>query len=132
VWANFEGKVRVWAKSFGKIYVISGSVFDRDDDKKPDTVGDAEWKKPTKRLAIPSHYYKVLVRERGNGELEALASLLPHVKKDPADFEKFIEDHLVSVREIRNRTGIQFFSTLPVADRDALEQAVASKLWPKN
>jgi endonuclease G len=132
VWANFEGKVRTWVKSFGRVYVISGSVFDADDNKKPDGVDDAEWKKPTKRIAIPSHYYKILVRERANGELEALASMLPHVKKDPANFDKFIEDNFVSIKEIRARTGVQFFPTLSTAERDALEQAVASQLWPKN
>jgi len=132
VWANFEGKVRNWAKKYDRIYVISGSVFDIDNDEKFDAVADAEWKRPTKRVAIPSHYYKIVVRERPNGDLEPLAALLPHVKKDPADFDKFIGDHLVSIRDIGRRAGVDFFPDLATATRQVLEEAVASKLWPKN
>jgi DNA/RNA endonuclease G (NUC1) len=131
VWANLEGKVRTWVGAFGSIYVISGSAFDADDDRRPDASEDANWKKPTKRIAIPSHYYKILVRERSNGDLETLAVLLPHVRKGLDDFDKFIEDHLVSIREIRSRTGIQFFPSLVGARREALELAVASRIWPR-
>lgn len=55
VWAHLEGRVRAWVKASGKVHVISGSVFDRDDDKQPDTLSDTEWKRPTRRVAIPSH-----------------------------------------------------------------------------
>lgn len=132
VWANFEGKVRAWVRKYGAVSVISGSVFDKDNDQNPDLVADALWKRPTKRIAIPSHYYKIVVRERTNGELEALAALLPHVKTGAAEFDAFIEANLVSIQEIKARTGIDFFPALAAAKRDALEQAVASKLWPKN
>ncbi len=132
VWASFEGKVRVWTKSYVRISIISGSVFDTDDDGKPDAPADAVFKRPTKRTAIPSHYYKILVRERADGEIETLAVLVPHVKKDPANFEKFLERNLVSIGEIKARTGMDFFPALPTATREALETAVASKLWPKN
>lgn len=132
VWAYFEGRVRDWAKAYKTIFIISGSVFDRDNDKQPDPLVATQWKQPTKRVAVPSHYYKILIREREKGELETLAVLLPHVRKDPPDFNQFLETHSVSVREIRERTGVDFFSALPSAKREALEAAVASKLWPKN
>ncbi len=132
VWAHFEDRVRGWAKAFGTIYVMSGSVFDWDDDRHPDTLAEVHWKQPTKRVAIPSHYFKIVVHERPGGGLETLAVLLPHVQKDPPDFDAFLQEHLVSIQEIRERTGVEFFLALPGAQRKTLEAAVASGLWPTN
>ena len=132
VWARFEGHVRAWAKKFGKVHVVSGSVFDADDDQKPDAAADAKFKPPTKRVAIPTHYYKILVREEAGGDLVALASLLPHVTKDPPNSDGFIEEKLVPIAEIKARSGVDFFPELPTATRKALESAVSSQLWPRN
>jgi endonuclease G len=132
VWADLEDRVRDWARSFRSLWVISGSVFDRDNDKRPDVLDAAEWKRPTRRVAVPSHYYKILVREGPDGALTALALLLPHVKDNPRDFERFLADGLVSVEEIQQRTGARFFSAIPTTRREALEAAVASRLWPRN
>ena len=41
-WARLEDWVRAWAKFLGWVHVISGSVFDDNDDQRPDDPADAQ------------------------------------------------------------------------------------------
>src|SRR5690349_21216006 len=68
IWLSLESLSRVWAIEYGTIYITSGAIFDRDDDKVRDN--DAESRRMTsnagkKRVAVPSHYYKIILRKDG-------------------------------------------------------------------
>jgi len=87
-WARLEDLVRLWAKRYGAVHVISGTIFDDDDDRRPDPVS---WAEPTKEGAdvrVPSHFYKIILREQG-GELpvnpgEALREGVARERRDDA------------------------------------------------
>lgn len=136
IWSALEGFTLDWAKQFKAVQVFSGSVFDADDDGRPDAVADADLMKPTKRVGVSSHYYRIIVRD-DDGTLQALAFLLPHWKtgRPPGPKEKpevVLTQHLTSIQEIRLRTGVDLFPDLEDEVKQVLEPAVASELWPRN
>jgi DNA/RNA endonuclease G (NUC1) len=131
IWGHLEKLVRDWAKARGTIYVITGSVFDRDNDGQPDGVGGAEWMMPTRRVGVPSHFYKIVMHRTEAGELEALAILLPHLDMNPPDYADYLRHHLVSIDEIESRTGLNFLPGLGPLTEEAMERVVAPDLWPR-
>jgi len=132
VWSRLEDAVRAWAKASGAVHVISGSVFDRDNDGRPDSLADTIWTKPMKRVGVPSHFYKVLLRQTAGGDFEVLAVMLPNQRQGLRKTDEFIREHLVSVQDIRQRTGLDLFPKMEPSRKERLERAVASDLWPRN
>lgn len=114
IWRDLEARIiRRYARRFEEIWVITGPVYDRD---------------PPRRLPsgvlIPDACFKILVDEHPQG-LRALAFIIPQDVRgdeDPAQF-------LVSIREVEERTGLNFFTELPAHTQDALENWVARRLW---
>lgn len=92
-------------------------VFDRDGDSDPD--GAAELMRAnngTERVAVPTHFYKILIHPRPIGVLETLTILLPHKDERVSDSESFLEDHIKSIDDIEDVTGIDFLASLGQQD----------------
>ena len=114
IWKDLEMRV---AKRYGRhmeeIWVITGPVFE----------------KPVKKLksgvSIPSHYYKIIVDEQG-GNLRALAFL---IEKNCPPYTR-ISQRLVSIDELEERTGLDFFPDLNEGVQQQLESESATRLWP--
>ena len=131
-WLWLERAVRDYAKQYGQIYVMSGSIFS---EPVPSV--------PSGRVGIPARYYKVLVRTDTSGAPVALALILPNQatrftlpartdsdsRESVRASDRLLEAHLVSIREIERLTGLNL---LPRLDQAALKAAVASELWPRN
>jgi len=131
-WLWLERAVRDDATQYGKVAVITGSIFSAP----IPTV-------PSGRVGIPARYYKVLVRTDASGAPVALALMLPNQaqrfalpprradddRPDVRASDRLLEAHRVSIREIERLTGLDL---LPRLDRAALKEAVASELWPRN
>jgi endonuclease G len=81
IWAALEARVRDWARRHGAVQVIMGPPFDRDGDRRPDQPDEAERMPPSGRVAVPTHFFKIVLRETQDGGVEALAILLPHWKE---------------------------------------------------
>jgi len=140
VWQILESLVRLWVKDKdrGTIYVITGSVFDRDNDGKRDPDSSAKRMKSKNgksRVAVPSHFYKILVHQKDDGAIETIAFLLPHdqtdLDGDPAF--QYLEKHIRSIEDIQTVAGLQFFPKVaqerPEAEASTVK-ARASSLWP--
>lgn len=130
VWQIFESLVRIWAEEQGVLYVITGSIFDRDGDgvRDDDSVALRMTSRNGKtRVAVPSHFYKILVHQMDDGRVEILAIMMPNDKTnlDGADAIRYIEDHLVSVADIEKLAGLNLFPDVgtPIPQR-------ATALWP--
>jgi endonuclease G len=119
-WAELEDKIRGWAVEFGEVYVVTGPVF-------LDEAGEGIVKHRVigkNRVAVPTHYYKIVLRRSAAGKLDALAFLIAN-KKMTGTFES----HLTSIDEIERITGLDFFRELPDQVEDPLEADVAEVLW---
>lgn len=122
IWASLEGKVRGWGglQTYDTLYVVTGAAF-----KSTKTIDNANGP-----IAVPSHCWKVLLRQRGNqnrqisqfkaDELKAIGFVFTN---DDAGAATSIESAVRSVKEIEELTGFKFFRNLDpaVADADAVK-----------
>jgi len=129
VWQILEGLTRLWAKEYGEVYVLSGSIFDRNGDgvRDPDdlTVRMTS-RNRQQRVAVPSAFYKIIARKRPDGGVEALAVMMPHDQTDldgKAAFD-YIAAHITRLSKISAVTGLGFFPQATAGPDEALT------LWP--
>lgn len=120
IWASLEGKVRGWGglQTYDTLYVVTGAAF-----KSTKTIDNANGP-----IAVPSHCWKVLLRQRGNqnrqisqfkaDELKAIGFVFTN---DDAGAATSIESAVRSVKEIEELTGFKFFRNLDPAVADAVE-----------
>jgi endonuclease G len=126
IWLSLEGLTRIWAREHGTIYVTSGAVFDRDGTpgRDPDDAavrmagGNGK-----QRVAIPSHYYKVLLRQDEEGVIHAISFLLENTNDASgtqwATVRPAVEATLSSLAAIEAVADVTFF---PDLDRDAVQE----------
>ena len=120
IWASLEGKVRGWGglQTYDTLYVVTGAAF-----KSTKTIDNANGP-----IAVPSHCWKVLMRQRGNqnrqisqfkaDELKAIGFVFTN---DDAGAATSIESAVRSVKEIEELTGFKFFRNLDPAVADAVK-----------
>lgn len=120
IWASLEGKVRGWGglQTYDTLYVVTGAAF-----KSTKTIDNANGP-----IAVPSHCWKVLLRQRGNqnrqisqfkaDELKAIGFVFTN---DDAGAATSIESAVRSVKEIEELTGFKFFRNLDPAVADAVK-----------
>lgn len=120
IWASLEGKVRGWGglQTYDTLYVVTGAAF-----KSTKTIDNANGP-----IAVPSHCWKVLLRQRGNqnrqisqfkaDEQKAIGFVFTN---DDAGAATSIESAVRSVKEIEELTGFKFFRNLDPAVADAVK-----------
>lgn len=120
IWASLEGKVRGWGglQTYDTLYVVTEAAF-----KSTKTIDNANGP-----IAVPSHCWKVLLRQRGNqnrqisqfkaDELKAIGFVFTN---DDAGAATSIESAVRSVKEIEELTGFKFFRNLDPAVADAVK-----------
>ncbi|QTQ16792.1 DNA/RNA non-specific endonuclease [Treponema parvum] len=116
IWKYLEDQVRLWAKKFGWVYVISGPVLE-----KP----AGEYKSIGKnKVSVPEYYYKALLTKTADGKIYVLAFILPNQKYTGSFY-----DFAVTVDEVERRTSLDFFAALEDDVENALESAVDISVW---
>jgi len=126
-WEALEEQVRTWARSDGDLYVISGSVFDRDENGSRDPDADAERmvaNNQTRRVSVPSAFFKIVACHTRDGVTETLAILLPHDqrRRGGAEAYEYFGEHVVALDAIEAVTGVSF-----AVDRTNIMEA--SEIW---
>lgn len=136
-WRILESLVRDWARRTGGLYVISGSVFDRDGNGRRDPseaavrMGSSDGEA---QVAVPSHYFKIIAEETAPGAVVAISFLLPNTPEKIASGQaaqrEYLSKHMVSILTIEALVGLRFFPDLPPEQAITLKQAKARGLWP--
>lgn len=103
-WKSLEDLERDWAQAYGNIYIACGPIVD----ETYETIGNV------RKIAIPSAFYKVFLRQKGD-EWTSIGFVMPHVAGT-----KPLLTYLSTVNEIEDLTGIDFFYLLP----DEVEEQV--------
>ena len=115
LWADLEQNVREWSwpdsHETDTLYVVTGCVVDDSETFVKDNDG--------KRVTVPTHYYKALLRVY-QGNYSAIGFYLDHKKYDVNKIDKSMA---VSIDELEALTGEDFFHNLP----DGIEASVESK-----
>lgn len=120
VWASLEERVRGYASTCDTLYVVTGPVIstvsDPDIDYTEDNSGN--------RVAVPKHYFKVLLRR--NISSDSWYSIGFWYDNEPYGRKQPQSSDLMSVSDIEELTGITFFTNLP----EGVAASVKSQMDP--
>jgi len=128
IWQILEGITRLWAQEHGTVYVFSGSVFDRDGDGLRDADAAAprmRSRSGAERVAVPSHFYKVIAVVRPDGEVDTLSVLMPHDDANPDGPAalRYLQEHVTTIAAIERVSGLDLFRTRAIVRE-------SPTLWP--
>jgi len=112
IWNKLEQKTRYWAKRYNGVYVITGGILNPG----LKTIGD-------EKVAVPDQFYKIIM-DASNDNYSLIAFLIPN-----APVEGSFYNYTVSVDEIENLTGINFFPNLSEDIQIRLESKVNLENW---
>jgi endonuclease G len=112
IWNRLEQKVRYWAKKHKKLYVVTGGILEPN----LKTIG-------SEKVAVPKHFYKIIL-DYQEPEIKAIAFLMPHKNS-----EKGLYQFVVSIDEIEQKTGIDFFPELEDSIENKLESSTSYTKW---
>lgn len=112
IWNTLEQKVRYWANKYDGVFVVTGGVLKGT----MKTIG-------SENVSVPNQFYKVLI-DNNSGKTKIIAFLIPH-----KDSNKSLYEFVVSVDEIEELTGIDFFPELDDSIENRLEALSNYKAW---
>lgn len=92
IWSTLEDQVRKWATQYQNIFVVTGPIFNNN----LGVIGPGE-------VTVPGYFYKVIF----DGKDKMIGLILPH-----ASSSKSMEQFVVTVDQIEQQTGIDFFPGL--------------------
>lgn len=104
IWNDLEKQTRRWAKHYGTLYIFTGGVLESGLEE----IGDED-------VDVPSTFYKIIVRKKGD-KIYSLSFLIPNKPQ----FTSLI-NFVVSVDDIEQATGIDFFNQLPKEKQKVFE-----------
>lgn len=127
IWQILEQISRRWADEHEQLYVMAGSVFDRDGDGMRDPDSAAAHMKSNnkkKRVAIPSAFYKVIAFSKPDGSVETVSVLLPHDDNNPTGPAAltYLNAHVTDLATIERLAGLDLFP-------QATQVAESRSLW---
>jgi len=126
IWSELENKVRVIANKSDTTYVVTGVIVSASSRKEKDSYGNS--------VTIPDAYFKVLLRylrSYTSTPWSAAAFYLEHRSYS----ESIGKQHTMSVDELEEMTGLDFFANLPamvgedMAARLEAQDPVNSTVW---
>ncbi|MDE6010500.1 MAG: DNA/RNA non-specific endonuclease [Muribaculaceae bacterium] len=106
-WNTLEGKERIWAKRDSALIIVAGPIYAETDTERIGKSG----------VRVPSAFFKVLLAPYVK-EPRAIGFVYPNMAA-PGN----MQNYAMSVDEVEELTGLDFFSTLP----DDLEQRIESR-----
>ena len=122
IWLTLEGQVQSWGRSCTSsdtLYVVKGGTIDKEDQIRGYISNDRS--KP-----IPRYYYMALLFKKGDS-FKAIAFWMEHT--DSPKSTKLV-DYALSIDELEEKTGIDFFPSLNDNLENALEATYSTKAWP--
>lgn len=127
IWADLEGKVRGYANSSDTTYVVTGVMVSPSSKKEEDSYGNS--------VTIPDAFFKAILKYSKSSTLgtwNAAAFYLEHRSYS----ESLGKQHSMSIDELEEITGIDFFVNLPAkigeeqaAKIEAADPAQSSVWW---
>lgn len=119
LWAVMEQKVRNWApKNIGDtLFVCKGGTID--DEKQILT-------RIQGKMIVPKYFYMALLLKKNN-LYSAMAFWAEHIDADHSNDN--LRQYVISIDELEERTGIDFFCNLPDDIENKVENKVAYNYW---
>jgi endonuclease G, mitochondrial len=130
IWEYLERRVKGWARNADGIYVTTGAVFDKNNDQIRDNDTEANRVAPRNRVAVATHFYKIILKRRPNGIMDTISILLPHnnISHSEQAAAGYLNSKIVSIDEIEKMTGINFFPEMESNRQIQIEAGKATSL----
>ena len=112
-WNTLENKVREWAKSFGSVCVVTGPIVGKNVNG---TIG-------SHHVVVPDAFYKAVLAFDG----ENYISIAFIMENSPEP--RHMRDCAVTVNELEELTGIDFFVNLDDSYEETVESQLDFKAW---
>lgn len=124
VWSNMESKVRTWrdatVKNGGKMYVCKGGTIGDVTLNGKQESGVAAYVK--NRVPVPKYFFMAILKQTASGLYTGMAFWTEH----KSDNSSNLTPYMITINELEERTGYDFFCNLP----DGIEEAVEDILTP--
>ncbi len=112
VWNRLEMKTRYWTKTYGKLYIITGGILNKD----LPTIGYED-------VAVPNQFYKIIL-DYSESKTKVIAFLLPHKES-----KKSLQNFVTSIDKIEQLTHLDFFPSLPDEIENKIESSTSFSNW---
>ena len=122
LWNDLEFMTRYWARLYDRIYIVTGPLLTGKEQKLVKKKGDRTIKT---RVSIPTHHFKVVFDYSNKKHPKMIAFLMPNEK----NVKGKIMDYAMTVRELEDKTGLDFFKNMPRKTQDYLETYVKKSEW---
>lgn len=109
-WNDLEDACRAWAKKYGMVYIACGPIYDH---SKPKRIGAS-------KVAVPDRFFKVVLIYNRKDPM-AFGFIFPNIARSQE-----LKKYQVTVDDIENITGFDFFSRLPDHIEDYIEAEIRS------
>lgn len=121
IWTKFEGAVRNWGRNSSfrdTLYVVKGGTLDQ----------VITYTTSTSYVPVPKYYFMALVNYKDK-EYSGLAFWIEH-RRGYSESSLSLTDYAISIDELQQKTGIDFFPNLPDAIENNIEQKLEKHKWP--
>ncbi len=113
IWKDVEMReISRYAERFEKIWIITGPVYSK--------IAISNFNE----IAVPEAFFKIVIDQTENG-YRALGFIIPQDASETTP----LSNYLVSIREIEERTGLNFFPKWKPENQKKMESAPATRIW---
>lgn len=112
-WEYLERQVRVWARQYGRVWVVTGPIVGTN---RYGTIGD-------RGVVVPDSFFKAVLAEK-NGKYRAVAFVMGN-----DDSRYWLDECAMSIDELESMTGIDFFPSLEDDIEDDVESGYREADW---
>jgi len=119
-WADLENRVRTWSESFDTLYVVTGCSVKGSTEVAYDNDG--------KSVTVPTAYYKALLGYKKSGSVGNSSQNGGYIGCafwfDHEAYSGAFMDKAITISELEEKTGVNFFVNLPAATDAAKAKAI--------
>ena len=128
IWADLEGRVRVWSDGCDTLYVVTGAV---------PSAGKFITDRAGNRVNVPEAYYKAVLEYKSTApearRYTGIAVYLEHKKYDKPSgtdpWKSTISANSMSISDLEDKVGINFFINLPEDYQKYAEETLNRSYW---
>ena len=119
LWNNLEQKIRSWAGECDTLYVVKAATIRSD---------QVYSQKCNNRLPVPKYFYMALLAyDKASNNYQAIGLWTEH--NNSGEYSKNYGDYAITIDDLEERTGIDFFCNLPDDIEDKVEKTKNLGYW---
>ena len=123
LWQTLENKVNSWGNNSSfrdTLYVVKAATIDKADQRLANT---------STGLIVPKYFYMAILCVK-NGQYKAIGFWTEHTNSSVKNVKP--KNYAVSIRELEEKTGIDFFCNLPDDIEETVESSYSLSAWGIN